>query len=902
MKFFLEQVVEKIASQKLSDHVVFVLPSRRAGIFLKESWIRFFEGDATWLPEIITIEEFMETVSGLKQLDTTTLFFEFYQAYTQTNHTPEPFESFLKWIPTVIADCNDIDRNVIETTKFFDYITSIERMDHWEPQDLDYETDLIKERLLFWKQIEKMYHRVHQNLKKRSLGYQGMVFRSAYENLEFYIKKNTKQHFVFAGFNALTKAEERIIQYLKAEGRASVFWDADDYYLNDITQEAGTFLREIKKWTLYDREPFSFVEKILSEKKNIHVIGTPKQVGQVKLAGTLLQSLTEKKEVLTNTAYVLADENLLEPALNALPDSIEKINVTMGYPLRNIPLSHFFSSLVRLHVNYAKFNQKAFHYEDVLTFLKNSYTDYLLENRLTVIEDLVEQNNVFIAAETLENVSPIFHTLFSDIENRTPFQLIERIKSIISYLSKNSSLKENALEMEYLFRFATLWENLGILVQQFSFVTDYKVLQIIYNQILFHETLSFYGEPLKGLQLMGMLETRLLDFKNVIVTSVNEGILPRGRTENTFIPFDVRKNIGLPTFQENDAIFAYHFYRLIQRAENVYLIYNTENDEYGTGEKSRFLTQLEVELPYAVKHHIAAESTREKVVEPLRIEKSPEMMQTLAEIAEKGFSPSALNSYIRNPLIFYYQNVLKLQDVEEIEETIDAKTLGITIHNSLEELYQPYLNEVLTVEILQKMQKQLEKVLQYHFTEVYKNGDYSKGKNLLIYQVAKRFVYNFLQYEKEEISRGNEIVVKQLEIELKAPFDLDGRTVNIRGFADRIDQYNGVTRVIDYKTGVAESGKLKLKDFEEIIVSKDYDKALQLLLYVYMYHDQFQEDKVSAGIISFRKLKEGVMLLNINQNTVLSKEDLEDFKPELKKLLQEILNEQIPIIETVEET
>lgn len=901
MKSFLEQVVEQVALQMLPDSIVFVLPSRRAGIFLKEAWTRFFEGKTTWLPEILTIEEFMENVSGLKQIDTTTLLFEFYHAYTQTHKTPESFESFLKWIPTVIADCNDIDRNIIKPNTFFDYITSIERMDHWEPKDLNYETDLIKDRLLFWQEIEKIYHQVRKNLKERLLGYQGMLFRAAYENIEYYLKKNTQSHFVFAGFNALTESEKKIIQYLKTEQRASVFWDTDEYYLNDINQEAGTFLRDIKKWTLYDDTPFSFIEKALSQKKNLHIIGTPKQVGQVKLAGTILQSLTEKKEKLTDTAYVLADENLLEPALNALPNNIEKINVTMGYPLRNIPLSHFFSALLKLYVNYVKLNQKAFYHEDVLNFLKNTYTDYLLENRLALLDDLIQQNSVFINSEMIENVSPIFQILFSNTKKNTPLQLIEKILLVITYLSQKTSLKADSLEMEYLFRFSTIWENLRVLVQQFSFVTDYKVLQTLYNQILFHETLSFYGEPLKGLQLMGMLETRLLDFKNVIITSVNEGILPRGRTENTFIPFDVRKAIGLPTFQENDAIFAYHFYRLIQRAENVYLIYNTENDDYGKGEKSRFLTQLEVELPYKVKYHIAAESTQEKVVEPLKIEKSPEMMQTLYEIAEKGFSPSALNSYIRNPIIFYYQNILKLQDAEEIEETIDAKTLGITIHNSLEQLYEPYLNEILTIESLQKMQKQLEDVLQYHFEEVYKNGDYSKGKNLLIYHVAKRFIYNFLQYEKEDIAKGNEIVVKQLEVELKAPFELDKNTVNIRGFADRIDQYNGITRVIDYKTGVAQSSKLKLNNFDEVTISKDYDKALQLLLYVYMYHEQFKEDQVSAGIISFRKLKEGIMLLNINKKTIISREDLNDFKPQLKKLLLEILNEQIPLLETIEE-
>ncbi|APD06730.1 hypothetical protein UJ101_01211 [Flavobacteriaceae bacterium UJ101] len=900
MKSFLDQVVEEINLNNTAEDLVFVLPSRRAGIFLKESWIRYFDEKTTWLPQIWTIEEFMETISGLKQLDSTTLLFEFYQAYVETHEVPESFENFLKWIHTIISDFNDIDRNLVDTPTFFDYIASIERMEKWEPKELDYETELIQKNLLFWKEIEKVYYQVRQNLEKQSFGYQGMVFRKAYEVIEQFITNNS-HHFVFVGFNALTKSEEKIIQYLKIEKRATVFWDSDEYYLNDLTQESGIFLREIKKWISYEKEPFSFIEKKLSQKKNIHIIGTPKQTGQVKLAGTILQNLVQKGEKLNETAFILANENLLEPALNAFPKAVEKVNVTMGYPLQNIPLSTFISSFLKLYVNYIKFEQKGFYHEDVLAFLKNAYTDYLVENRMVLIDTLVQQNKVFIASERLMTSSTVFTTLFDTKEKIGPDQIVEKVSYLLHVLSQNSVLTENTLEMEYLFRFSTIWENLGVLIKKFPFVRDLKIVQTLYNQILFNETLSFYGEPLKGLQLMGMLETRLLDFKNIIITSVNEGILPKGKTENTFIPYDVRKNRGLPTFEENDAIFAYHFYRLIQRAENVYLIYNTENDDYGAGEKSRFLTQLEIELPYKVKHHIAAENTSEKPIKPLQIRKSPEMMERLYEMAEKGFSPSALNSYIRNPLIFYYQNVLRLQDVDEIEETIDAKTLGIVVHNTLETLYQPYINEILTVEILQKLQKQFEKILQEQFAEVYKGGDYSKGKNLLIYSVAKRFVSNFLQYEKETVSKGNEVIIKQLETELKAPFDLEGKTVYIRGFADRIDQYNGITRVIDYKTGIAEANKLKLKDVDQIIVSKEYDKAMQLLLYLYMYHNNYQEDKVSAGILSFRKLKEGIMLLNLNKSTLISKNDLEDFKPKLKELLLEILNEKIPIIEKEED-
>ncbi len=896
MKSFLDQVVAKVITENTAENLVFVLPNKRAGLFLKESWVNHLKDKATWLPQIWTIEEFMETVSGLKQLDLITLLFELYQAYLKTHKNPESFENFLKWIPTTLSDLNDIDRNVIDVSKFFEYIISIERMDKWEPKGLNYNTDLIQNRFLFWKGVEKMYYQIHQNLRKQSFGYQGMVFRAAFEEIENYIKKN-KNYFVFVGFNALTKSEEKIIQFLKREKRASVFWDADEYYVDNLEQESGAFLREKRKWTFYQEESFLFVEKNLLQKKKIHIIGTPKQTGQVKLAGTILQDLILQKEELTNTAFVLADENLLEPALSALPDAVSSVNITMGYPLQNIPLSAFFSSFLKLYVNYIKFNQKGFYHEDVLTFFKNSYADYLIKDRNSFIESLIRQNKVFIPISDLNNSSDVFKILFDEKEKVIPSQIVEKALYLIHFLSQSTFLKENKLEMEYLFRFSTVWETINVLLKKFSFIDSLKVLQTLYNQILFNEKLSFYGEPLKGLQVMGMLETRLLDFKNIIITSVNEGILPRGKTENTFIPFDVRKNMELPTFQENDAIFAYHFYRLLQRAENVYLIYNTENDDYGAGEKSRFLTQLEVELPYEIKHSIAAENTDEKPIKPIQITKSSKMMERLYEMAKKGFSPSALNAYIRDPLTFYYQNVLGLQEAKTIEETVDAKTLGIIIHNTLEELYQPYINEILTIEIIQKLQNAFERMVQHQFSEIYINGNYCKGKNVLIYNVAKRIIHNFLEYEKSEIIKGNEIIIKQLEVELIAPFYIEGKEINIKGIADRIDQYNGITRIIDYKTGIVESNQLKLNNFDEITVSKKYDKALQLLLYIYMYQSQFGVNEVSAGIISFRKLKEGIMMLSLNKNAIISKKDLEEFEFKLSELLMEILNTEIPIVE-----
>ena len=896
---FLHQLVLHIKKNNNPETCVVVMPSRRAGIFFKRIWMQEHQNQTVWMPQIWTIEEFMQQVSSCTILDNTTLLFEMYKAYSQSNTKPEDFDGFMKWANTTLNDLNDIDRNIIEVAKFFKYIQSIERMDHWEPQDLSYDTPLIQQNIWFWEGIEKMYFQLVKQFETQKSGHQGWVFRKAYESCNEWLQQN-ENHFIFAGFNALTKAEEEIIKNMLYAQKAEVFFDADPYYLENPIQEAGTFLRTIKKWKYFENQDFNIIENHITKQKNIQIIGTPKQSGQVKLAGSIIEKWATENTDLTQTALILADENLLEPALNALPKSIDKVNVTMGYPLKNVPLGTLFGTLLNCYVNWFKFNQKGFYHEDLLHLLNHHYWDYLIADKPQIISDFIKQNRVFIAYQHLPKTDDNFlQELFPKGENPEPQLVVKVALEIIQKLSQHPDIKENSLEMEYLFHFSNVWNSVQKLLSQYPFIQEIKTLQNLYNQILQTQQLSFYGEPLQGLQLMGMLETRLLDFKKLIITSVNEGILPKGKTENSFIPFDVRKNQGLPTFQENDAIFAYHFYRLLQRAEDIYLIYNTENDEYGAGEKSRFLSQIEIELPQKPLHSIASEQAFDQVPQALEIAKTPDLMNRLQEMASRGFSPSALNAYIRNPLVFYYNYVLRLDEVEEVEETIDFRTLGKAIHATLEELYKPWLNKPLTSENLKEALENFEPILHTQFQLIYTNGDYSKGENLLIFNVAKRFIHNFLQYELKEIQEGNQIVVKKLETELKAEVPTM-QEIRIKGIADRIDTYNGQIRVIDYKTGLADPKKLSINSFEEITESKDYEKAMQLMLYIMMYQQQFGQESVGAGIVSFRKMQNGVMMLQYDKNSAINQEITHEFLPYLQGLIAEILNPNIPFVEKVE--
>ena len=427
--------------------------------------------------------------------------------------------------------------------------------------------------------------------------------------------------------------------------------------------------------------------------------------------------------------------------------------------------------------------------------------------------------------------------------------------------------------------------------------------------MLSSETLDFQGEPLQGLQIMGMLESRVLDFETVIISSVNEGVLPSGKSNNSFIPFDVKLENKLPTYKEKDAVYTYHFYRLLQRAKNVYILYNTEADVLTGGEKSRFITQLELEGIHNISHEIIAPSV--PVINPNLniVNKTADTIQRLTEVARKGFSPSSLTNYIRNPIDFYYQKLLKIREQSNVEEIVAANTLGTVVHNTLEDFYKEFIGEFLTVEKIKKLKNKIVERVTYHFTNEYKEGDITKGKNLIIFEIAKRYVSNFLELEINDLKAGNEIKIVAIEAENHVKIEISELTfpVYLTGKVDRVDEYNGVTRIIDYKTGKVENNSVEIINWKDITTDyKKYSKSFQVLMYAYMMQLSGNlSSPVEAGIISFKNLSAGVLKFSkkdkpgayAKKETLITEETLNSFYNELKQLIIEICNKDIPFTE-----
>ena len=912
---FLHQLAKEIlknSSDNLSELVI-VLPNKRAKVFLLDE-LKKLVSTNIFAPEIISIEEFIQDIAGIRSIDSVEVLFEFYEVYLSiTEKNQDPFETFANWAKTLLQDFNEIDRYLLEPDKILKYLENIKEIEHWSV-DINKRTELIDNYLIFWKKLPEYYYSLYNYLSNKGIGYQGLIYREAVENLNHFSEKNSN-HFIFAGFNALNQAEEKIIQHLLALGKAKIYWDIDETLLHDTFHDAGLFQRRFKSsWSYYKTNPYEWISNEYSAEKNIQVIGTSKSIGQAKIAGDIIKKhIDNNNSNLQNVALVLGEENLLLPILHSLPSEIDALNITMGFTSKNNPAQLLIAKLFKLHTTSLARNASSYvmYYKDVLDVLTNP----LIEPYLKVDElvSTINRNNfTFITHKKLEELYPIENELFNLLFQKwdtNSVMVLENLSQILLKVKANLSYDNEEEKVTNAFVFS-IFKIINKMISYFSEhkkIDDIQTLHAIYKQIIDLAEVSFEGEPLNGLQIMGVLESRVLDFETVIITSVNEGKFPAGKSTNSFIPYDVKREYGLPTFKEKDAIYTYHFYHLLQRAKNVYLIYNSDSEGFDAGEKSRFITQLEVEK--RPKHHLTFDFYNPNVpniaYEPIVIKKTESIINRLKAIAEKGFSPSALTTYIRNPIQFYFQRILRISEIDEVEENIAANTLGTIIHGALEELYKPFVGRILTKEDVEKCFKKIDDEVLNQFKEVYKEGEIKKGRNLLAFEVAKRNVLNFLKMELEAIQNGDEIQLIALEKPLsrtlehpKLPF-----AVTIAGNVDRIEKRNGTIRIIDYKTGKVEQKSVTLKDWNGLTEDIKNDKIIQILAYAFMYEEEAKGMEIEAGIISFKNLKSGFLPFNFKPEKesfdVISPEIMENYLEEIVILLQEILNVDVAFEEKI---
>lgn len=890
------QFLQNIISELLENHqdlsaLDIVLPGKRPMVFIKRILKeKHYEG---LLPNFVTIDELIAELSENVEIKGIALWLFSFRIYNKIDSS-EDFSGFLKWFPTLQKDWDDMMKFSDDDQKILLWMLDEERIKNWG-ENLGDDDNPRKRNLNFWRKMNEFLPLLKSELQKENLATSGMLYQEAFSKIENFAKQTNRQ-FVFCGFNALSRVEEQLARQLLQWNKAETYFQADQYYIDDERQESGKFLRETLKWKEFnDSRDFKWIENQFNQPKNIKTYEVSGNIVQAKFLPEILKKIPKKE--LSETALVLLDENLLPAVLDSL-NVVESVNITMGFPLKNLSFSNAIKKLFYLHKQQEK-KLSSYYYADVLPILEELPND---EKDSEVIRDFVatieERNIVYISKTFLQEL----------LGNLSYFQLLQKPENSQQFL-------DLLIKFCYELKFKELddiqYENIALFENVFKIIKnqllpyqiDVKVetLEVLINQLVNSESIDFVGEPLAGFQIMGLLETRLLNFKNVILLSVNEGKLPLGNTQNTYIPFDVRKNFGLNTFLENDSIYAYHFYRLIQNSENVHLLYNALSSGVNTGEKSRFITQLEMESQHHIEHIIIENSSEPIAQELMKIDKNEEVMRLLNEW-KKRVSPSHLVTYLYNPIDFYLNNLLKTRETNEIEEELSQRNYGNLVHYALQYLHEPIKGKILSVNDLEDLLQQTDSAIDFAIEKLkHQQEFYERGMNYIHKEIAKRVVRNIVEYDLELVNNGSALEILDLEKEINCDFFLDENQndkISFYGFIDRIDRLDGITRVIDYKTAKPKKltvnlGKNKEEKLPELFFNDEYKQALQLSIYKYCIKNvlNINPDNIETAIWSFAEVNNGPQKLNFN--------DIEDSEVEdsIRNLIFEILNPEVPFEE-----
>lgn len=884
-----KNILEKHSDQDLKD-VTVVIPSRRASVHFKKE-LASLQKKTSWSPKIKTLDSFLEELYDKEIVEQTHSIVLLYRSYCKANDNPEDFNHFLNWGDQILSDFNEIDRYLLDYKSVFKNLKDIKEIESWSFNTKELST-MQNQFLQFWENLGFIYNDFHEELNKLNLSTKSKMYRDIAENFELYFKE-LQTPIYFAGFNALSTSEELIFKQLKSTGKAEIFWDIDPYYILNEEQEAGYFIRKYN----WDENIKKTQKKIGASKINITLYPANNTVNQLKIAGNILEQ--NPQYFSTKTALVLADENLLEPLLFTLPDLNKNVNITMGLPLRQTAAGDLVKTIFKIILNNLRQGSKnVIYYKDFFSLIDNSLLNkYFAGHNIDKkkIQSGIRKNNLayisgqYIQNQTNEAISELKDLLNTDKKGLVLLNTIQNLlEKIRLFLVENNFSKQ---ESEALYLIQNLIHLLTLQTEKYPELNSIETLEKLLLRKLSSEKLSFFGEPLQGLQIMGLLETRAIDFDHLIIVSSNEKFLPGNKHPNTIIPTDLRSYLGLPNKYEREAIFSYYIYRLLHQVKDIHFIYNNDvSDQLNSNEISRYLLQINNELKEFV-------NTKEFVFEHFEKTKTGIIQKTdvfnkIDSFLESGISPSALNTYIGCPKDFFYKYLLRISEDDNVEESMESSTKGDIIHEVLEDLFRLATNNNFPATIdfkqIEFMLENFKEITEKAFQKKYQQDSYKIGKNYLQYKMALKSIERLLLNEKFQIKKTGPFEVlgveKSYETNLSVNTNNGVKNILLKGKFDRIDKVNGEIRVIDYKSGKVEKKDVKLGD--DIMRNP---KALQLLFYKYLY---FKTHQIlpSAGIFSLINLNEGLIEYESNSE----QNDIERFEGLISEIVNELYNIEIP--------
>jgi ATP-dependent helicase/nuclease subunit B len=885
MHNFLQDVVKRVSDSKIPfSEYTFILPNKRSALFLKKEISSFHNADII-SPKIFEIDEFMQYISGLEKIEDSELYFDFYKCYLENNSKEDEiqsFDEFISWAKLMLVDFNEIDRELCETQKLFDYVNAFKDLNHWSFEEK--ENELLKKYILFWRNLKPYYNSLTKKLLTKKRGYQGKIYREATRSIKEFIKKNNIVNHIFLGFNALSKSESYIIQSIIEQNQSNlIFWDIDKTLINSDFNNSSFFIKYyFKNWNYYKSNKKEFVSDEYQKEKDISVLGSAKSITQLKYVGSLIQKMSKEEQ--NKTAIILADENLLIPMLNSLPSTLGNVNVTMGYPIENTTTNSLFKSLFKLH--YSK--RKEFYYKDIISIIQNELLDSFFDENVNILELVKKNNLIYISAKDLTELDKqnekLYNLLFA--QWGTPKVAIKNCLSLIKEIKEELKNKDK-IRANLIYHIETIFLQLENYTKVYDFIRSVKSLDFIYTELLKSCKSPFQSPNNEGIQIMGMLETRLLNFENIFIISMNEGILPKGKINNSYIPFEVKKKFGLQTHFEKDAIFSYHFFRLIKNARKVIISYNTEPDMKGGGEISRFVRQIEAEGIHKINFQ-TIDSKKKISVKTRDYDKTDLVLNKLDQILGQGITASMLNLFLIDKKKFFERYVLEIRD-DNIEEIAKANTLGNVVHDTIEQLYTPLLNKKLNVKELKEIKKTVRKTVRKRIEKYINKKSLERGKNIIITNTAINYVKKLIEKDIHSCNKGNKIKILEVEKNFTNEIASGKRTIKIRGKIDRIDLYNGKIRMVDYKTGkLIEKNKINIRSLKEI-KNENGIYALQLLLYAIGIREKYKKD-IYGEIVSSRDRINNKNILQIEGERYLNNSIIDQGKKYILEIIEEIKN------------
>lgn len=864
MHSFLRNTAREILEKHQNlQNLTIILPNRRAGLFFTQH-LGTLISEPMWMPEVKTIEDLFYQYAGQRPADDLTLIFELYRVYTDMHPAPEDFDRFFFWGEMILKDFNDLDQFMADAKKLYHQLAEFKEFESDQSFLTESQVELIQQFwnsfvrqdrmhqqkfLKFWEMLNPLYQAFQASLNVSGLAYSGKLYRKVAESLDEIPKP--EKHSIFIGFNAFTGTEEKLIKHFISKFGAEIFWDLDSYYLHDKNQEAGLFFREYKKDKIFGPTfPEIIPSQIQTRKAQIHTYATPLKTNQANLVGTILEKI-QPGEDWEETVVILPDEQMLFPVLHSLPDQIDKVNVTMGYPVKNAPVYAFLEAVLEMQ-RYIKVEEgKVLFYHQPIKnllssiYLKSANPAFCKE----LLAEIQEKNQIHISQESLHRGGKFFALIFQKLESDRLFQYLS---TLIEDLA--GRLKDEPLQRSYLYQcFKQLTRLREIFDKQDSLTVNQEFFIRLFRQVFREVKLPFEGEPLQGLQIMGVLESRNLDFRRVIICNMNEASFPPSAGLNSMIPFNIRRAFNLPVQEQNDAIYAYTFYRLLHSAEEVHMIYTTASDQGKSGEKSRYIQQMMVEMGLDTQEEVIFVPIDQKSPGEITIQKEPEVLQLLEKYvvrndgtSQTAFSPSALSVYLDCRFKFYLQYLAGIKEKEEVSEEIDAGVFGNLAHYSMENLYVGFMDrkkrDVLESGDFKELKANwvfpaIEKAIRdfYHLEDAAETK--LNGQMAIARDVLQKYLIRVLEIDEESAPFRLVSLEKGKRYEAKLPIETSNgeKEIALRGIIDRVDELNGVIRLIDYKSG---GDKKEFPDIPSLFDRDDNKRnkaAMQTMFYGLIY-------------------------------------------------------------------